>query len=398
MIIHKPKIERKNSKVRVSAYIEVETKKEYSDTLWYEFDKEFEDYISPNSNGFVAAVLFLAMYLGEDVEVKGTMSPKLAYGLKTFQGYFNFWLPDDFRVVEIRCKQLEIEERITAGVMCTFSGGVDSLYTLYQHLPENEGNPLHQLTHCLLLDGFALPRTDELNHSYQIISESYEKLTRKLGLKLVFVASNIADLYQGKLHTMQTDGPVLASVPLILGRLVSAFHIASSTTYVHMPPVAINPITTPLLSTEELTVTLHGSETSRLDKTLAISNWPETYTTLRVCWEDFGVKNCCKCEKCLRTMITLDAAGVLSRYKTFDLPLKRSMARSWPLYKPYISLFAREIIDYAKTRGRNKIVFDVRFAMVRSKVLRTIFWEPSAALKKRSKTYRDFVKFVKSRL
>ena len=30
---------------------------------------------------------------GEDIEVKGRMSPKLAYGLKGLQGYFNFWHP-----------------------------------------------------------------------------------------------------------------------------------------------------------------------------------------------------------------------------------------------------------------------------------------------------------------
>jgi len=395
MIVHKPKIEKKGDKVRVSAYIEVETKKEYSDTLWYEFDEEYEKYISKDSNGFVTAMLFLAMYLGEDMEVKGRMSPKLAYGLKEFQGFFNFWHPKDFKIIKITCDGFEIEKSTPEGVMCTFSGGVDSFYTLYQHLPENEDSPQHQLTHCLLLDGFAIPRTDELNYSYTLIRESYEKLTRKLGIKLVFVATNLADFYQGKISPVQIDGPVLASAPLILGGLISTFHIASCLTYSQVLPRGSNAITNSLLSTEKLTVTIHGSDKSRVDKTVAIANWPETYDKLRVCWEDTGVKNCCRCEKCVRTMITLKAVGVLSRYKTFPLPLKRARVRNWPLYEKHNFWFAKEIIEYAKTEGRDKLVFDVRYAMVRSRVIKRIFWAPSAALKKKSKTYRNFVKLVK---
>jgi hypothetical protein len=395
MIIHNPKIEKKGDKVRVSAYIEVETKKEYSDTLWYEFDKEYEEYISASSNGFVAAMLFLAMYLGEDIEVKGSLSPKLAYGLKEFQRFFNFWHPEDFKIVKITCNEYEIEKNTPEGVMCTFSGGVDSFYTLYQHLPEIEDNPYHQLTHCLLLDGFAIPRTVELNHSYKVIRESYEKLTRKHGIKLVFVATNLADFFHGRIPSVKIDGPILASVPLILGRLISTFHIASCLAYSQILPRGSNAITNSLLSTEKLTVTMHGSDQSRVEKTIAIANWPETYDKLRVCWEDIGVKNCCRCEKCVRTMITLKAAGVLSKYTTFPLPLTRKGVRHWQLYEKHNFWFAKEIIDYAKTRGRDTMVFDVKYAMVRSKILKRVFWAPSAALKKRSKTYSNFVKLVK---
>jgi len=396
MIIHKPKVEKKDDKIRVSAYIEVETIAEYSDTLWYEFDRELEEHVSTSSNGFVAAMLFLAMYLGEDLEVKGRMSPKLAYGLKGLQGYFNFWHPKVFKIIKISCDEFEIENDTPEGVMCTFSGGVDSFYTLYKHLPENEDNPLHQVTHCLLLDGFAKARSDELNYSYQLIRESYEKLTMKLGIKLILVATNIADLYAGKLYPVQIDGPVLASAPLILGRLISTFHIASSSTYALMPPLAINPITTSLLSTEKLTVTLHGSNTSRVEKTTTITNWPETYDKLRVCWLEIGVKNCCWCEKCVRTMITLKTAGALSRYKTFPTPLERSKIRGWMLLQDYNFGYAKEILDFAKARGMDKIAFDVKYAMVRSRLLGKFFWSPSASLKKRSKIYRNFVKLIKS--
>jgi len=397
MIIHSPKIEKKGDKVRVSAYIEVETKKAYSDILWYEFDKEYEEYISKSLNGFVSAVLFLAMHLGEDIKAEGKMSSKLAYGLKKFQKFFNFWHPKDFKTVQISCDGYEREKKTPEGVMCTFSGGVDSFYTVYEHLPANEDNPNHQITHGLLLDGFALPRTDTLNHSYELIRESYEKLSRKLGIELVYVATNLADFYKGRIPPASIDGPVLASVPLILGRLISTFHIASCLSYSQVLPRGSNAFTNHLLSTEKLTVTIHGSHKSRVEKTEAIANWPETYDTLRVCWEDIGVSNCCKCEKCVRTMITLEAAGFLSKYKTFPSPLSRNKVRTWRLYAKHNFWFAKEIKDYAKFRGRKKIVFDVRYAMARSKtrniirsllrIARRLVNSTLPALKNRSKTH-----------
>jgi len=234
--------------------------------LWYEFDQEYEKYISKSLNGFIAAMLFLAMYLGEDLEAKGGMSAKLAYGLKGLQGYFNYWHPKDFKLVKISSDGFEIEKDTPAGVMCTFSGGVDAFHTLYQHLPENEDNPHHQITHCLLIDGFALPRSDQLNDSYEVIKDSYEKLTERLGIKLVFVATNLADFYHGKISPAQIDGPVLASAPLILGRLISTFHIASCLAYSQILPRGSNAITNSLLSTEKLTVTMHGSDKSRVEK------------------------------------------------------------------------------------------------------------------------------------
>jgi hypothetical protein len=280
--------------------------------------------------------------------------------------------------------------------MCTFSGGVDSFYTLYEHLPEKEGNPCHQLTHCLLLDGFAASRTPRLNESYRVIRESYETLLGAHGVKLVVAATNLSDFYHGILHPVQIDGPVLASTPMILGRLVSTFHIASCLSYGQILPRGSNAITNALLSTENLTVTIHGSEQSRVQKTLAIAEWPATYENLRVCWEEFGVKNCCRCEKCVRTMVTLEAAGALSNYKTFPIALTRKRVRTWPLFEKHNHWFANEILDLAKSRGKNDIVSDVRYAMLRSKVLNAVFWAPSAALKKKSKTYNKLVKRLRS--
>ena len=115
-----------------------------------------------------------------------------------------------------------------------------------------------------------------------------------------------------------------------------------------------------------------------------------------------GVKNCCKCEKCIRTMIALELVGALPRYKTFPLPLTRSKVRKWELSKKHNFWFAKEVIDYAKSKGRSDIEFDVKYAIIRSKLRNNIqyvidvIWVISARFKKRLKLYRKFVKLIKN--
>ncbi|MBW3021068.1 hypothetical protein KY334_07265 [Candidatus Woesearchaeota archaeon] len=404
MIIHKPKIESKEDKIRISSYIEIETKKEFSNTLWYEFDKEYEKYISKSLNGFLSAMIMFAMYLNEDIKVKGKISPKLAYGLKELQGYFNFWYPKKFNKIEIISEGYEVKKENPKGVMCTFSGGADAFYTLWKHLPRNEPNPHNQITHCLIIDGFAVPRSEKMNKSYEIIKESYQKLISKLGLKFVFVKTNLADFYHRRIPPASIDGPVLSVVPQLLDKLISRFHIPSCLSYSQILPRGSNAITNQLLSTEELSITIHGSDKSRAEKILEIIKWPETYNHLRVCWDDFGVSNCCECEKCIRTMIVLKTAGVLNKCKTFPKPLTRKKIRDWKLYETYNFWFAEENLKYARKKRRKDIIFDIKYAVLKNKMLNYynkksyLIWLPSAYLKRRSKLYRKFVKVIKNKI
>ncbi|MBW2977311.1 hypothetical protein KY331_00545 [Candidatus Woesearchaeota archaeon] len=360
MIIHKPKIKKEDGRICVSSFIEVESDESLSDTLWFKFPEDHEKFVSDNSNGFVVAMLPLAMSLGEDIKVKGRMSSKLAYGLKQYQGYFNFWFPDNLKIVNIICDDFESENKIDVkGVVCSFSGGVDSFYTLYSHLPENEKDIRHQISHCLFVHGFDIPLNDK--KSYDLAKNSYEKLANKLKIKLISTSTNIRDLLDKKISWEITHGAALASVALTLSNLISRFYIASSRSIIAW---GSNPITDSLLSTEKLEFLNYRSYETRINKTRMIAHYPETYDNLRVCWErPDGLKNCCRCEKCIRTMVTLELMGVLSKYKTFPKPLTREKVKNWPLKKENEIRFAKEIQEYALRKGRKDLEKDILIAI-----------------------------------
>ena len=61
-------------------------------------------------------------------------------------------------------------------------------------------------------------------------------------------------------------------------------------------------MTDPLLSCNDFQIHHDGASYRRLDKMIALADWPEYAGHVRVCWQDdSNGLNCGYCEKCLRT-------------------------------------------------------------------------------------------------
>lgn len=74
----------------------------------------------------------------------------------------------------------------------------------------------------------------------------------------------------------------------------------------------------PLLSNENIKFYSANSAMNRIEKTEYITRFSDTYDYLHVCWRE--EKNCGKCDKCIRSLVTLDALGKLDLYaNAFDL-------------------------------------------------------------------------------
>jgi hypothetical protein len=57
---------------------------------------------------------------------------------------------------------------------------------------------------------------------------------------------------------------------------------------------------------------------TRLRKVALVANWPAAYHNFRVCQNDnSGSSNCGTCEKCIRTMLMLEALGKLKDCRAF---------------------------------------------------------------------------------
>ncbi len=405
MIIHEPQVTSSPGEVRVEARVDCDqpdTRRPR--TLWFVFPRTYERFVSEGADGFAAALLPLAMRTGEPMRVRGSLSYRLAAGMRDYQRIQSVWTPDFFRQVEIRADDLRTRARAGASnaVGLAFSGGVDSFHTLWTHLPENEPYPPFRVSHCVMINGFDEDADLQDGGSFRRIERLYEPLMAAHGLELLVARTNLLHFLDPFIRA-QSFASFLTAPALVLGGLFSRYFVSSGCkfTTLGMFRDGSSLMFDHLLATETMEVFHDGAHSSRFEKIVALSRWPETYNRLRVCFRATGVPegghaiaNCCTCEKCLRTMIMLEIAGVLERYTSFPKRMETRNIRKAELADPGRTLFAAEIIEEAARAGRKDIVRDMRRAVLRSAVVRPrirAIVAASARLERRSKAFAAVV-------
>ena len=112
-------------------------------------------------------------------------------------------------------------------------------------------------------------------------------------------------------------GPAIASVALLLAPMFGRVFVPSSISYDDSRPCSSHPLVDGLWSTDAVEVVHDGFNANRFEKIAFIAQNSTALRWLRVCnaRDDRGY-NCGRCEKCLRTMVALEALGVLGRCAT----------------------------------------------------------------------------------
>ena len=343
VIIHSPIQTRQQGLVKISVQVEMHATKSTSvRTLWFQFPEDSH----PNQeiDPFAVALLLVAMQENEPLELKGTLSQKLFTGLNAYQRIFHSWFPGRFHMIELRPSGLrnDLPNR-QAGQATAFSGGVDSFYTL---LKLREG-----LTHAVFMAGFDMPLN--LSESIGALTDSYSRLMKDLGLTFIVGSTNVRT-FVNSVDWTNAHGPALGATALFFKQSLERFYIPSSYERATYPRWGTHPELDPLLSTESLSFEHHGSDANRVKKLETVTQAPETYERLRVCWiQTLGLKNCGECEKCLRTMIALDLLEMLPNYKTFKpAALTSEKIRALPLRTHQSRVFARELLSESFRRRR----------------------------------------------
>jgi hypothetical protein len=400
MRIDKPEVIETNGEIYVLAQVKIRASdRTFPNTVWFRFPKSYNEYVTDRADCFATLLLPLAMRYGEDLEIGGALSPRLANGMQQYQRIQQIWKPNEFKLIKITCPNLKPTNpfKTAEGVGCAFSGGVDSFYTLWAHLPQQEPNPGYRISHCLMINGFDLNSMPEnTEHFFNKTRQLYEPMMNKLGLHLLVAHTNIwqfMDKREWK-NYMYTFGSVLVACALALGQLFSRFYIASSFQYAQLFPWGSHPLLDHLLCTESMESIHDGAHLTRVEKIAALSRWPETYSRLRTClfntfFIDKAVKleNCCRCERCVQTMSVLDMLRVLDKYTVFPKPLKSKSIRkinffNIPEKRKYKYIYAREIIDYARNIGRRDVAFNFRYAIFRNIFIKDQIYRVKHAIKK----------------
>jgi len=333
MIIHQPEIIRKDGYAILWSRIEMAKKRDnFPDFIWYRVPERYAPFLSLQSDAFLVASLLAGMYYGEAIEVRGTVSPRLAYHLEEYQFVLNFRMPELVHPVAVQYECLAPMEGKPTGVGTTFSGGVDSLFTLWKHLPKNQSDPNYQVTHGLFIRGFNLIHTEE--PYYRQLYNRYQEVAADIGLDLIELHTNMMGIIQRRMDSTFMNGPLILSAAIALQGLFCRFYMPSTWDYHNLKsaPHASDPLVDGFLPTNTLDIIHHGSTFRRVEKVEEVADWELAQEILHVCFDlkfEKTTWNCSRCEKCVRTMIPLYALGKMEKFKTFEKPLITNRDGLW---------------------------------------------------------------------
>lgn len=356
------------------------------ESVWFRFPEAYHDYLSDQSDAFLVAMMMPAMLLGEDIVVEGRVSPRLVHGIREYRTAYSQWWPGRVHHVDVRYGEVgESGQRRGATVVGgAFSGGVDSTYTVWRHMPANETVPGFALTHALMINGFNFDHHLDDTGPFDRLVAVYRPMLERNGVTLLVSRQNtevFLDAAKRAASKSPTrEGGVVSAVHM-LGNLFERVYVSGSGTYRYEDnfPKGWHPSGLHLLSTERTEMMFDGGDADRAQKTVALAGWEDTYSTLRVCWTptefdpDTGVPlNCGTCPKCVRTMATLDAIGALGRYRTFPDRLDRRRVRRQHFVSPSEKKFYTALLHLVRKRGRADLERDIRYARIRSRIAAAI--------------------------
>jgi hypothetical protein len=282
-----------------------------------------------NGDPLLAALLLPAMSAGEPLEVTSPVSPRLLRCLEEIQAIFHCWYPALWTVpirapVRVRPQR---EEAAPRQVGLFFSLGVDSFYSLLKNVarhPDDEDT----VGALIVVHGFDVLVGREDSGAFAQVLAHAREVGRELGKEVLPVLTNVRGLLDQWVDWGHAShGPALASVGLTLQGLFRRVLISASYGYADLAPWGSHPLLDPLWSTESLSFVHDGCEARRVEKIHLLARSPIALEHLRVCFEHPEAYNCCRCKKCLQTMVALHSAGTLGQSASFPRPLDAELLR-----------------------------------------------------------------------
>ncbi len=291
-------------------------------TLWFSLKNEDAKYFCERADAFVMAILPIAMTRGYDVICHDLMSKKLHYQLNH---YLIPILNDETEIYNKMSIYADLTDKVETenAVMTSFTGGVDSLYTIMKHGKESDF-PIKYL--CLFnLKSYYMyiEKRDEKENFYKQC-ERVEEFARQYNYEKIYLDTNLDECLSEYFSTVVTFRNI--ACVLSIQKLVGTYLLSSSrkATQFEIDPYiseAFDLLIVPLASTESLTFYLSGAEKTRIEKIKELTEYDISYKWLHPCARrGLDEKNCGHCSKCLRDLATLWYFGELDKYKeVFDI-------------------------------------------------------------------------------
>jgi len=274
-------------------------------------------------NAFMVAASVPAMVFGEQrLTIDQPVCPLLRQNLNQALGWINHWFAfrADSLALDVQCRDTA-SERSGRRVGAFFSGGIDAWSTFLRNreaFPSSHPGAISEAIVVVGLQG-SVSRTN-----FENAMAWFKPLSNDMQLQFTGVETNVYSHWMDldphyRIWSKSFNGASLSSIGHVLSHRLNRVLIASSDNMSNLEPWGTHPLLDPNYSSHSLSVIHDGVGSTRLDKTRMVADSELALNNLRVCDSPVpdGYLNCGTCEKCTRTMLTLESLGALQRCPTF---------------------------------------------------------------------------------
>ncbi len=320
-------------------------------TLWFQFSNTIQPPNGEDCDSYLLCILMDAMTEARAITINGSVSLSLLSNLIEYQRVWHMWRPDIYTVVDIKIKDSRKDTNKAAGAVCAFSGGADSMFTVWQHTQNKNSYRTQDIRLCSLIHGFDVPLADTA--AFNAVLKRSSSVLADINIPLEAIKTNYREISKanwGFAHASALVG-VLANFKHQTGTILIGSSYPYS--YLHIP-WGSSPITDYLLASDEFQVIHDGASYTRTEKVHAFADWQVGVNNLRVCWEgDIKDKNCGRCEKCVRTQFNFLACGrSIPNCFPENNNLIAELKKITPKHQGVLSDW-QQIYDYAIAHGVN---------------------------------------------
>ncbi len=314
--------------------------------------------LMPTPNALLTAAILPAMRIAEPLSIHHPISSFIGQSWEPLNAVLSSW-HDCLQPVSLHAPvaAAPVNRTSAARKACFFTGGVDSCFTLYKHADEIDA--------LIYVMGFDVAREDTKRR--EMVLGALQKVASHFNKQLIIVETNVKTLMESYIERgwgKITHGAALATIAHLLSQHFDLVYVAASGQYRTMVPWGSHPLLDLLWSSESMRIVYDGGEAFRFDKVRQISQVPIFLQVLRVCWEKRNSNyNCGECEKCIRTMLSLEILDKLSLCtalpQTVPVEHLRNITLGDPHQRKFLFEVLTEMIRHNARPDLQKIVVDI---------------------------------------